>query len=369
MHRIALSLVATTGFAAATMVSIPVNITTGTGSSATQSTTHPAGPANNGIDGNLGNFTHTNPPEAGLANGWWEVNLSTDRTFNTLRIANRGDGCCQYRLQDLTVIVRDASNNVHFSQSGINAGNLLNGPSFIDVNLGSTLTNARFVRIERTPIPGQETTHDGATLSIGELLASNASNVLLPSATDLTHANIIAMSVSQSSLYQGTSFPAQNAVDSITNNGGNFTHTDTTDTSASWTVDFGEVMRLESIDIANRVGCCGERLRDVTVTIKDGNNNVVYTSPLLNPENILAGPTNLLLTFNGGVPVDGRYLTISRTPDPDHSGAPLQTSPDDSNVLSMSEVRVFGASIPEPSGIALIGMIAAACLGRRKRLA
>lgn len=212
----------TAATAPATLIVVPVDITTGTGSTATQSTTHPAGPANNGINGNLGDFTHTNPPEVGLAPGWWEVNLSTDRTFTNMRLYNRSS-CCGNRFRDLTVEVRDASNNTLFSQSGINPGDVLNSPAFIDLATGS-LTGARYIRVTRVPIVGQESTHDGATLSIGELIVSNQVNVLLPSGTDLTHANIGTMTVSQTSQLGGYS-PA-NAINGVTTD---FTHTANTD--------------------------------------------------------------------------------------------------------------------------------------------
>jgi hypothetical protein len=355
-----ISLLVTAAAVQATIVAVPVNITTATGSSATQSTSHPAGPANNGIDGNLGNFTHTNPPEPGLAPGWWEVDLATDRSFSNMRIYNRGDGCCPGRLSDLSVEVRDASNNILFSLGGINAGNALNNPSFIDLALGGALNAARYVRVTRTPIPGQESTHDGATLSIGELIVTNQSDVLLPAGTNLTHSNILGMAVSQSSTLGG--FTAGSAVNGST---GDFTHTVGTDTNASWTVDFGEVMNLESFSIDNRTSCCGQRLRDITVTVRDSFGVPVYTSALLNPENVLGSPLSLTDSFPSGT--TGRYVTISRTPDPDGSGqGGVPGTADDQNVLSMAEVNVFGSSIPEPSVLALLPLAAFGILRRRR---
>ncbi|HWB04675.1 MAG TPA: discoidin domain-containing protein [Verrucomicrobiales bacterium] len=346
----------------ATLISAPVNITTGTGSSATQSSTLGAQyAANNGIDGNTGNFTHTSPPEAGGANAWWQVDLGTDRTFSTIRLYNRAD-CCGPRLRDLTVTVMNASNGVLFTQSGINGGGALGGPAFIDVPLGSSLAGARFIKVERTPF--DPNTHDGATLSLAEVTVGNIFNTLLPSGSDLTHSGIANMSVSQSSLYQGSSFPAGNAVNGVTGNSGDFTHTDSNDSSASWTVDFGEVMNLSNFIISNRVGCCPERLRDITVTVKDGLGASIYTSALLNPENALGGPADLTGSFPGGM--QGRYVTISRIADPDHSGAGSFPTLDDGNVLSMSEVRIFGSSVPEPS-VAMLAPLALACVLRRRR--
>ena len=341
----------------ATNVILPVDITTGTGSSATQSSTLNASwVANNAIDGNLTSSTHTSPPPGG-ANEWWEVNLGTDRNFNIVRLYNRGDGCCPQRLRDLTVVVKDSSGTTISTVTGINAGNSLGGPAFIDVNLGALSSAARFLRGERTPYDATGS-HDAAVLSMGEVRVFNFTNALLPVNTNLTHANIQALSVSQSSTLG--SFSAANGINGIA---GDFTHTLSSDANPTWTVDFGEAMNLESFSIANRGdGCCQGRLRDITVTVKDAGGTVVYTSPLLNPENVLGGPSSLTGTFPANL--TGRYVSISRTPDPDLSGG--GTSADDASILSMGEVNIFGSSIPEPSLLALLPLAAAGLLRRRR---
>ncbi len=350
---------ALTSSASATLVGINIDITTGTGSSASQSSTLSASyTANNAIDGNTGNFTHTNPPEAGFANAWWEANLSTDRSFNVVRIMNRSD-CCQQRLQNLSLFIKDSSGTVISSVTNINPNNSLGSPAFIDVSLGSPLS-ARFIRVERTPTVGQEDTHDGAALSLGEIRAINVTDTILPSGSDLTHSNLWNMSVSQSTTLGG--FSAGSAVNGLTND---FTHTQSSDTNPTYTVDLGEVMNLESFNIGNRGdGCCQYRLRDITVTVKDGSGAVIYTSPLLNPENILGGPSSLADLFPTGL--QGRYVLISRTPDPDLSGQGGTGSADDASVLSMSEVRIFGSSIPEPAS-ALLAFLGFGLVVRRRR--
>jgi len=333
-----------------------VDITTGTGSTATQSSTLGAGwEADRAIDGALNNSTHTSPPPGG-ANEWWEANLSTDRAFNVVRLYNRGDGCCPERLRDLTVIVKNAGGTVIGTITGVNASNSLGGPAFIDVNLGSLITNARFLRVERTPFDATGS-HAAAVLSLGEVRVFSLSNQMLPLNTNLTHANIQAMAVSQTSTLGG--FSASNGVNGLA---GDFTHTLSSDANPTWTVDFGEVMNLESFNIGNRGDCCQGRLRDITVTVKDGGGAVVYTSALLNPENSLGNPSTLNGTFPGGL--TGRYVSISRTPDPDFSGGGV--SPDDASVLSMSEVNIFGSSIPEPSSLLLLSAAAAGLLRRRR---
>jgi len=297
-----------------------VDITTATGSTATQSSTHPAGPPESGIDGNLGNFTHTNPPESPPGNAWWEVNLGTDRTFQRVRLYNRGDGCCQYRLQDISMTVKDSMGAVLYTVTGINPGNALGGPAFINVDLPAEVTTARFIRVERTPLPGLEGEHDGATLSLGEVQVY--ADAPLPPWSNLTY-SVPGMTVSQSTTLGG--YVAGLAVNG---SAGDFTHTDGSDANPSWTVDFGEMFNLQGFDIFNRGdGCCPARLRDITITVKDDSNAVVFTSALLNPGNGLGGPPRI----RGVFPLDlvGRSVTITRTAIP-------------GEVLSLGEVHIFG---------------------------
>ncbi|HWB05761.1 MAG TPA: LamG-like jellyroll fold domain-containing protein [Verrucomicrobiales bacterium] len=130
----------------------------------------------------------------------------------------------------------------------------------------------------------------------------------------------------------------------------NFTHTLGTDSAAFWNLDFGNNATINSITVRNRGdGCCGSRLRDITISILDATFTPVWTSALLNPENtgfvFPAGPASLtvdLVALTGG-PVTGRHVRVSRTPDPDGSGAGgAPGTVDEQNVLSMGEVEVMG---------------------------
>ena len=132
----------------------------------------------------------------------------------------------------------------------------------------------------------------------------------------------------------------------------NFTHTLSTDAAAFWNVDFGGNATINSVTIYNRGdGCCGSRLRDITVQVLDASFTAVWTSALQNPENagytFPAGPATIsldLLALNGGNPVVGRHVRISRTADPDGSGTGGNGvgSTDEQNALSMGEVQVVG---------------------------
>jgi len=201
----------------ATVVVVPVDLSSAT---ATQSSEYNGGqfPASLAIDGNLGNFTHTDVE----SNATWTLSLPAKTSFDIIRIWNRGDGCCQGRLQDITVTAFDdaAGANKVFTSPVLNPANELNGPPRIDVSTPSL--TAQSLQISRAAF--DPTTHDGSVLSLGEVQLLDLQNVILPSGTDLTQAGIFGMTVSQSSEYGG--FPAIMAIDG---NPGDFTHTASTD--------------------------------------------------------------------------------------------------------------------------------------------
>ncbi len=152
--------------------------------------------------------------------------------------------------------------------------------------------------------------------------------------------------VTQSSTLGG--FTADLAVNGVTSD---FTHTASgQNLPASWTVNLGTNYGLEQIIVRNREGCCGSRLRDITVQILSATGATNFTSALLNPENSLGsglnGPAALtlnLVQLTGGL-VQGAQVRIIRTPDPDLSGTAGQGNADEADVLSLGEVEVLGVS-------------------------
>ena len=169
-------------------------------------------------------------------------------------------------------------------------------------------------------------------------------------------------SATQSSEF-GVSWAAENAVDGAGSTLSSGIHTAVDDANAWWMVDLGETTTIEEIVMKNRAACCQGRLRDITVEILDENMAVVFTSEMLNPDNVLGGGTNdfatgpatLLLPLFDDLQ-DGRYVRILRTgtdaPGPKKS---------DQYVLSLEEVQVF--AVPEPSSLLLLaGLGMALCL-------
>ena len=351
--------------ASATLVFVPIDITSGTGSSATQSTPTTGTPPGSGfadraINGNLGDFTHTNPgdPSPNLT-----VDLGRDETFNRVIVHNRDD-CCGDRLSDITLSLSDSGANNIYTSTVANPGNSLGSPAFLTFDLPSSLT-ARSINVARAGGTGAAP----GVLSIGEIQVGALSDVSLPLGTNLTAANIVAMTTAQtptSASPPGGGF-AGNAVDG---NLGNFTHTNANLTvNHTWLVDFGEIMLLEEVELLNRSNCCGERLRDIEVSVLDENGVPVLTSGLLNEDNALGfsgtgqgGLSVDLAALNGGQPVAGQSVLVTRFPDLDGS------EPNDQSVLSLGEVIVTGGSIPEPS-TGLLAIIAAATLSFRRRRA
>lgn len=350
------------GNAFATTIATLVDLT---GSTATQSSTYdPAFSADRGIDGNLGNFTHTQIPEA---QPFWAVELPATTSFNLIRVWNRGDGCCQERLRDITVeVFSDVAQANEIYDSGLlNPGNSLNGPRRLDV-LPAGGVSGRVVKVSRTA--SDPNTHDGSVLSLGEVQLYNFSEQTLPLGTDLTRANILNMTVAQSSTLGG--FTADLAVNG---NNGDFTHTLQSDTEPFWEVNFGENLQLQTVNLHNRESCCGSRLRDITIEVLNTAGQTVFTSPLLNPENsgfsYPDGPPDILFDFagaNGGSPLFGQTVRVRRTGDPDLSGSAGNGNDGEPYVLSLGEVTVIGGSVPEPSSVALLGGAVLALSGLRR---
>ena len=122
-----------------------------------------------------------------------------------------------------------------------------------------------------------------------------------------------------------------------------FTHTAPDDPKPTWWLDLGKTVEVRRIVVHNRADCCGSRLRDITVQLlAPDQQTVVWSSGLLNPENILSSPTSLtldLVELNVGA-IPARTVRVLRTPDPDLSGG--ASNEDEANVLSLGEVEVFG---------------------------
>ncbi len=316
------------------------------------------GVASRANDGNTngvypqGSVSHTNTGDAAPS---WEVNLVGPSEINLISIWNRTD-CCSNRLTNFKVTAFELDgddNRVEiFSQVLLEDGSApTTNPILVDP--GETLLNVSVIRVERLGVeadfPGQ------FFLSLAEVQAFG-SGPLPPPDPDLTkRPGAVA---TQSSTLGG--FNAGLAIDG---NLANFTHTQAAaelPDPSWWEVELGEADDISRIVIHNRGNCCGSRLRDIMVTIMDGDRNEVYVSDLLNPENDLGfdihgnrqplGPPSItldLFALTGGN-VNGKIVRITRIPDEDLSGSDGVGNDDEATVLSIGEVEVFEAvSCPE----------------------
>jgi len=135
---------------------------------AEQSTTCWDSFAQNGIDGSLGDFTHTCTADT---TPWWKVTLPEDVAMHMIVVYNR-TSCCGSRLRDITVSVLDAAEQAVFTSALLNPENTgysyPNGPARLTVDLvaetGGPVTG-RIVRVARTIDDDLSERGDKATLT------------------------------------------------------------------------------------------------------------------------------------------------------------------------------------------------------------
>jgi hypothetical protein len=179
---------------------IPANVArTGV---AVQSTTLSGFTANLGIDGNLGNFTHTVSADTAP---FWQVTLTNEMAIHNVILHNR-TSCCGSRLRDITIEILSTNETgtvTNFTSPLLNPENIgyayPNGPAMITNDLVA-LTGGpvfgRIVRVRRTSDPdlsgtgGQGNADEAAVLSLGEVTvnATSASDYRPHIRTDLESA-------------------------------------------------------------------------------------------------------------------------------------------------------------------------------------
>ena len=125
-------------------------------------------PANNAIDGNLGNFTHTDLNQSPAS---WQVTLDEDNVIEQIVLHNR-DNCCGSRLRDITVTILNSAGGVSYQSALLNPENTLNSPAFLTLNLPQPVTGS-VIQVQRTPDPdlsgGAGGPAETTVLSLGEV--------------------------------------------------------------------------------------------------------------------------------------------------------------------------------------------------------
>src|SRR4051812_10810521 len=316
-----------------------------------QSTTFGGNSANLAINGILTDNTQTLNTDT---DPFWQVTLPTEALIQRVTLRNRTT-CCGSRLRDITVEILATNglttNYVSALLNPENAGYTYpNGPPAVDLDLVALTGNAisgGIVRVRRTPDPdlsgtaGQGTLDEPSVLSLGEV---EVIGVPLPGApAEINLARTGSPIATQSTTLSG--YPANLAINGSL---GDFSHTTSGDPNPTWTLDLGRRALISSVTLYNRTSCCGSRLRDITVDVLASDTNVVlYTSGLLNPENVAYsypnGPPQLDIALPSAVL--GQYIRVRRTPDPDLSGSGGQGNTDEGWVLSLGEVVVLGTDV------------------------
>ena len=141
-------------------------------------------PASLANDGSFGNFTAT---ATGDDMATWEVDLGAPAEIERIVVHNRGGGCCQSRLRDITVSIREFSfaedpfgdEDPLFESDLLNEENELGGggtggPRELTIELDEPITG-QFVRVTRLPDPdlsgtgGAGNADEPNVLSVGEV--------------------------------------------------------------------------------------------------------------------------------------------------------------------------------------------------------
>ena len=300
---------------------LPANLAQG--KLASQSSTYPGAFTGPGaaVDGNTdGNFAHSSVSTTNFDQyAWWQVDLGTAVSVNSVTIWNRTD-CCGSRLADYWVFVSDTP----FSSSDTPAS-LQNRPGTFSshqtsapnpstsINVGA---QGRYLRVQLT----------GADyLSLAEVQVFGIAEGPSP---DLAQGQI----ATQSSTLPGTaSAAAGTAVDGFTDGAfydGSVTATNS-EANAWWQVDLAYLANVASVVVWNRTDCCASRLSDYWVFVSD--------TPF-NPTDSPATLQNRPGTFSShqtSAPNPSSAITVGA------QGRYIRVQLTGTNYLSLAEVQVL----------------------------
>lgn len=281
-----------------------------------QSSEFPGFPAGNAVDGNTGNFTHTD----NLANSFWMADLGRVVALDRVEIVNRLD-CCANRLRNLVLRVYDgASNNV-------------SSATLTDVGLGGTythtLTPGTPVRWIRVGLENGLTNGGGNFyVTLAEARAfSGTTNVLSAAAGP-----VVPVTNNLASFKTSYMLRLDNSVPAATNANDNSYATETKTSPYTvdgyWEADLGATYALYGVRSIAASGI-GFRLTNTTVRLYDAAHDSVYS------KKVTGTPDTFDSDLNG--PVFARYVRVGLE-------EKQRTDPND-NIewyIGFREVEVFG---------------------------
>ncbi len=126
-------------------------------------------PPANGVDGNVGTFTHSE----NVGPVFWQVDLETPQDLGRIEVVNRADGCCPERLNGAVLSVLDENQETIFTADPFADAGV--GETIVFNNGGAGFRGAQFIRID----------HSGQYLTIAELRAFAPENYQLFIETDI----------------------------------------------------------------------------------------------------------------------------------------------------------------------------------------
>jgi hypothetical protein len=308
------------------------------GKSATQSTTNFNGAATRAVDGktdgvyNNGSVTHTDAQ----VQPWWQVDLGSSATVDTVRLWNRTD-CCSDRLWGATVFVSPTDptgRSLAQLQADTTVKAFLVG-SFTDpqLTIAAGGITGRYVRVQLTSTSTQY-------LSLAEVQVFGTAVTVPP----VTGVNIAA---GKSATQYATDFGGvpSRAVDGNTDgvyNNGSVTHTNAV-VQPWWQVDLGALSTIDTIRLWNRTDCCTDRLSNATVLVSSTDPTGRSLPDLKADLNVTSFPVTTLtgpqLTIAAGG-ITGRYVRV-------------ELNSTTSQYLSLAEVQVFGSPVPTTTPVSL----------------
>ncbi|CAG2214421.1 PLG [Mytilus edulis] len=298
---------------------------------ASQSSTHSSRfAASKAVDGVENTFTHTKNQK----NPYWSVDLGKTVSVKQINIINRKN-CCGNRLKNIAVTVGVNLNKMKHCSNFKGPGK--NGQ--VIVLTCKTPISGRYVKILRS---------GKGFLSLAEVqVMGHTRKKVIPSkpkgkkvkpakpigkklkpAKPLIGRKVIPAKpigtnyalrrkASQSSTHSSR-FAASKAVDGVENT---FTHTKN-QKNPYWSVDLGKTVSVKQINIINRKNCCGNRLKNIAVTVGVNLNKMKHCSNFKGP-----GKNGQFIVLTCKTPISGRYVKILRG---------------GKGFLSLAEVQVMG---------------------------
>jgi len=328
---------------------------------ATQTDVAYSGPASLAIDGNTngdyggGSVTHTDDTIGGIKE--WQVDLGSVKPVDQIVVWNR-TACCPLRLSNFRLGVYDASNAEVWAQNFYETpGTAVCVNETVNPTAG---TAGQYVRITQLGL-----NNDGNNvLSLAEVQVMQLNPALFPNIA-------VGKPAAQSSTAYGGD--ASRAVDgNVSGNYGDNSTTHTADaangwvpgTPVFWEVDLQGDFSINEIAINGRTDCCTERLGNFRVSIFDNGTEVWGQDNFMGAAGSNIAAPSLWSNFEdaGGFLASGDMVRVSLIGDRNNA-----TDPANQGTLSLAEVRVFGAPVPEPGAAGLTAFAGLVLLRRRRR--